>query len=409
MRGGWLSGLPREVGVLVAVAFSVAVGFGIVAPAIPVFAREFGVGRTAAGAVLSAFALMRLVSILGVGRLVDRFGERLVLATGIGIVGVSSALAGLAQTYEQLLFLRGIGGIGSAMFTVSAVSLLLRVVGPDQRGQASGLFSGGFLLGGITGPALGGFVTAWSIRAPFFLYAGTLAVAGGIGLFALRHSALARAPEEDGRPQRTALLTALRSRAYRAALVTNFASHWAVLGVRAALVPLFVVEVLDVSLVWAGAGFGIVAGVNALILLPSGRLADTLGRRPLLIGGSLISAAAVGLLAVLPTLPAYVVAMVLFGLGSGMLDVAPAAVVGDIVQGRGGSVVATYQMAGDAGAVIGPLVAGQLADSLSYGAAFGATAGILLCAGLLSMAAPETRVPAPPADGGTPDQQPSRL
>ena len=88
--------LPREVGVLTAVSFSVAVGFGIVAPAIPVFAREFGVSRFAAGAVVAVFALMRFVFAFGSGGLVDRFGERVILASGIGIVAVSSVLAGLA-------------------------------------------------------------------------------------------------------------------------------------------------------------------------------------------------------------------------------------------------------------------------------------------------------------------------
>ena len=52
-------------GVLTAVAFSVALGFGVVAPAIPVFAREFGVSNFAAGAVISVFALVRFVSALG--------------------------------------------------------------------------------------------------------------------------------------------------------------------------------------------------------------------------------------------------------------------------------------------------------------------------------------------------------
>ncbi|HEX8767449.1 MAG TPA: MFS transporter, partial [Jatrophihabitans sp.] len=86
IRRGPLRGLPVEVGVLSAVAFFVAAGFGIVAPAIPVFARSFGVSRTAAGAVISAFALMRLISALGCGRLVNQFGERLILGTGIAIV-----------------------------------------------------------------------------------------------------------------------------------------------------------------------------------------------------------------------------------------------------------------------------------------------------------------------------------
>jgi len=377
--------------VLVAVAFSVAVGFGIVAPAIPVFARSFGVSRTAAGAVISAFAFMRLVSALGVGRLVDRFGERLILATGIAIVAGSSAVAGLARSYDQLLVLRGLGGLGSAMFSVSAVSLLLRVVRPDQRGRASGLFAGGFLLGGVTGPAFGGLVTSYSIRAPFFLYAGTLAVAGGIGLYALRNTPLAAKAGSGGEMQRTGLLDALRKPAYRAAMAANFADAWAVLGVRSALIPLFVGDVLKVGIVWVGVGFVVVAGVNAAVLLPAGRLADTRGRRPVLMAGCLISAFGVLMLALLPSLPGYLAAMVVFGFGSGLLDVAPAAVVGDVVTGRGGTVVAAYQMSGDAGQVVGPLVAGRLADSLSYGAAFGATAGVLGMAAVLAYAAPETR------------------
>ena len=123
-----LRGLPPAVRALSAVAFCVALGFGIVAPVIPTFARHFGVGRSAAAAVVSAFALMRLVSALGAGRLVDRIGERRCLALGLGVVAVSSALAGLATSYTQLLVLRGIGGVGSAMFTVSAASLLFRIV-----------------------------------------------------------------------------------------------------------------------------------------------------------------------------------------------------------------------------------------------------------------------------------------
>jgi MFS family permease len=383
--------LPPEVWVLVAVAFSVAVGFGIVAPAIPVFSRHFGVGRTAAGAVISAFALMRFISAFGAGRLVDRLGERVVLATGIAIVGVSSALAGLANSYAQLLILRGAGGVGSAMFSVSATSLLLRVVSPAQRGRATGMFSGGFLLGGITGPALGGAVTAISIRAPFFLYAGTLAVAGSIGLIALRRTPLARRLDSGQATQVTSLATALRHRAYRAALAANLADAWAALGVRTALIPLFVVEALHRSPLWTGLGFVIVAAVNAAVLWPAGGYADRAGRRPVLVTGCAVSGVAMALLAASQSLGGYLVAMAVFGLGSGLLDVAPAAIVGDVVAGRGGTVVAAYQMAADGGAVMGPVIAGRLVDSYSYTAGFGATAGVLFLAAGLGAIAPETR------------------
>ena len=182
--------LPPEVVVLTAVAFSVALGFGVVAPSIPLFAREFGVSNFAAGAVVSVFALVRFVSAPLAGRMVNRLGERWVLATGIGIVGVSSLLAGLAGSYAQLVILRGIGGLGSAMFTVSSFALLLRVVTPDQRGRAAGTYQTGFLLGGIAGPAFGGPLTAWSLRAPFFVYAVTLLVAGAVAMVFLAHTAL---------------------------------------------------------------------------------------------------------------------------------------------------------------------------------------------------------------------------
>jgi MFS family permease len=397
-----LRDLPREVGVLTAVAFAVAVGFGVVAPAIPLFARQFGVGVTAAGAVISAFALMRLVSALAGGRLVDRFGERMILALGIGIVAVSSLLAGLAQNYTQLLVLRGIGGVGSAMFTVSAYTLLLRVVGPEQRGRASGMFQAGFLVGGITGPFIGGVLTSISIRAPFFVYAGTLAVAGFIGIVFLSHAHLDSAvASNDDAPQRTGLAAALRNNAYRAALSTNFAVGWTLFGVRSSLIPLFVIEGLRRDAVWTGIGFAISAIAQTLTLLPAGRFVDTVGRRPAMIFGGALAAVSMLLLALDGSVIAYVVSMLLFGIASGFLGTAPAAVVGDVVQGRGGTVIAAFQMASDLGAIVGPIVAGWLVDSYSYSAAWLATAGVLAVAAVASTMAPETHTatktsPTPP-------------
>ena len=120
----------------------VALGFGVVAPAIPLFARHFGVSKTAASGVISAFAAARLIAAPFSGRLVNAFGERVMLATGIGVVAVSSFLAGLAGDYWQLVVLRGVGGVGSIMFSVSASSLLIRVTPGHLRGRAQGVFAG---------------------------------------------------------------------------------------------------------------------------------------------------------------------------------------------------------------------------------------------------------------------------
>lgn len=379
---------------LAAVALAVAVGFGVVAPAIPQFAREFGVGRTAAGAVVSAFAFARLVFALAGGQLVDRLGERRVLAVGIAIVAVSSALAGLSTSYVQLLVLRGIGGVGSAMFTVSAFSLLLRVAPAELRGRATGVFQAGFLLGGILGPAVGGLVTAESVRAPFFLYAGTLGVAGAIAIGQLSRARLAERTGDDGQVQRTTLREALGSSAYRAALVTNFGTGWTLFGVRNSLLPLFVLEALRRDARWTGIGLVLSALAQAALLLPAGWLADTRGRRPAMVSGAVLAVVATALLAVSETLGAYLVSMVLFGAAYALLSPAATAVVGDVVTGRGGTVVAAFGMAADVGSVLGPLLAGYLADTVSYSAAWASCSAVMLLGVAMSVVMSETRRPA---------------
>jgi MFS family permease len=376
--------------VLASVAFAVAVGYGIVAPIIPLFADHFGASATRVGAVTSAFAFMRFVSALGSGRLVDRIGERVVLATGIGIVAVSSALAGASQNYWQLLTLRGIGGVGSAMFTVSAYSLLLRSVPADERGRAAGTFTGGFLLGGIAGPGLAGIVAGWSLRAPFFVYAGTLAVAGSIGLLALPRHLLADREAVKAKSG-TSVRTAFASPAYRGALAAYAAESWAAFGVRIAFVPLFIKEALHRGPGTAGAALMAGAVVHGLSLIPSGRYADRHGRKPLLLLGCLVCGAGMATLALHPSLALLFAGMMVFGLGSGMLSVAPAAIVGDVISGRGGTAIAAYGMAGDFGAVVGPLAAGRLKDSFGFPAAFGLTGAMFVLAFLVASPAPETR------------------
>jgi len=128
--------LPREISILVAASFFVAVGFGIVMPAIPVFAKSFGVSNAAIGLMVSAFAITRFASGLISGTLVDKFGERLVFSTGVFMVALFTFLAGVAQNYEQLLFFRAAGGLGSSMFSVAASSVILRTVDDNHRGRA---------------------------------------------------------------------------------------------------------------------------------------------------------------------------------------------------------------------------------------------------------------------------------
>ena len=389
-----LRGLPAEVRALTGVAFMVALGFGLVAPAIPLFAREFGVGKAAAGAVVSAFALMRLVMAPFVGRLVNALGERVLLATGIGVVAVSSALAGLSQSYWQLLVLRGVGGLGSIMFSVSAASLLVRVTPDHLRARAQGVWAGSFLIGMIAGPAVG-TVASFSLRAPFFLYAGTLVIAGLVGLGALRHSELAA--RNSVRTTPLALADALRNRAYLAALAAAFAGDFTLVGARSAILPQFVTDRLELGSGWVYAAFLVVSIVSGALLLPIGRVADTRGRRPVIVVGLLLGAGGFVLLPSLPWAGGLLVAAVLLGVAGAADSVAPGAVMGDVVSGRGGTVVAVFQMSGDLGAVLGPVIAGWIADGAGYSTSFVVSAAVCAVPVLAVLSAPETLRRAAPA------------
>ncbi len=422
-RTPYLTDLPRDVAVLSFVAFAVALGYGIAAPALPVYARTFGVSALVASTVISGFALMRLLSAGPAGLMVDRFGERRIMSIGIWVVAGSSLMTALAQSFTQLLVLRGVGGIGSSMFTVSAMALLLRTAGPEQRGRASGAFQAGFLFGGVAGPAIGGAVTAISIRAPFVFYGITLVVAGLLAAKYLSRAPAAAAtaparevdshsdpgpgpadgtdavgpgPDAPGAPDPgkagdrdpgkappASLGSALRSAAYRAALMANLSSGFIVFGLRISLVPLFVTEGLKEGVGLVGIGFLCAAATQAVALIPAGRWTDSSGRRGSMLIGAATLTASMLLLAVETGAIGFLLAMAASGLASAFLAPASSAVVGDLTRGlSGGRVVSAYQMVGDLGGILGPLIAGALADAAGFQWAF--AAGVVV--GLVTMA-----------------------
>jgi MFS family permease len=399
--------LPNEVLVLVGASFVIAVGFGILAPALPTFAASFDVGITAASFVISAFAFMRLAFAPVSGRLVTAFGERPVYVWGLLIVALSTGACAFAANYWQLLVFRALGGIGSTMFTVSAVALLIRLSPPPMRGRASGLWATGFLLGNIAGPLFGGGLIAVSLRTPFVVYAVLLVVAALITWLFLRRSTLAD-PERSADVAVVTVGQALRHPTYRSALGSSFANGWAVFGVRVSLVPLFVVEVLHRSPSVAGLSLAAFAVGNTMVLILSGRMADVIGRKPLVLAGLLITAGGTIWLGYTSALPVFLLASLIAGLGSGVLYPPMNAAVADVVgsRGRSGSVLAAFQMSADIGAIVGPLATGLIADNASYQAAFVATGSVSLLAALAWLPAPETLprtaaagpVPAPVTD-----------
>ncbi|KAF0846468.1 MFS transporter [Nocardia caishijiensis] len=396
--------LPAEIWVLIAAAFVIALGFGLVAPVLPQYAREFGVGIAAASAIVSAFALMRLLFAPASGRLVQKLGERRVYLAGILIVAVSTGACALAQTYWQLLVLRSLGGIGSTMFTVSSMALIIRVSPPAARGRVSGVYSTSFLIGSLVGPLVGGGLAGLGLRAPFVIYAIALLVVCVIVFAGLRESPVLRDDSATATPELT-FRQGWSEPAYRAVLLSSFAGGVAVFGVRMAFVPLLVVETLRQEPGMAGVALTVFAAGNGAVLFASGRLSDRLGRKPFLILGSTICAVGTGALGFAPSLPWFLFASFVAGIGSGMFSPVQQAALADVLgnRARGGPVLAAFQMAADLGAVVGPIVIGEVADRTSFGVGMAVTGAVLAVSAAVWVVTPEPSRIVHPEDPQHPD------
>ncbi len=420
--------LPHEISVLVAAAFVIALGFGLVAPVLPQFARSFDVSVSAAAVVVSAFAFARLVFAPFSGQLVERFGERWIYITGILIVALSSAACAFAADYWQLLIFRGLGGVGSTMFTVAAMGLLVRLTPAGARGRVNSAYAGSFLLGNIAGPAAGALMAGLGLQLPFLIYAGTLLVAATVVATSLRPARLARlaaaaafaaagptaaaaspVPPAAKKPPMQ-LRDALADSSYRAALVSAFANGWSAFGIRMALVPLFATVVLQGGTAVAGISLAVFAIGTGAALTVSGKLADTWGRKPMVITGLAVNAAAMAVLGFTTNVPVFFVISAIAGMGSGLFGPAQQSTVADIIGSdrSGGKVLATFQMSQDFGTILGPIAAGVIVDAFSYGAAFGMAAAVGAVAILAWLKASET-LQRPTGENALPVPAPYRL
>ena len=367
--------IPHEIWVLVSAAFLIALGYGLIAPIIPQFAESFGVPMAAAAAVVSVFSAARLVGAPGAGWLVDKLGSRKIYLSGLVIVAVTTALVAVAQEYWHMLALRFLAGLGSTMFTISAQALIVKVAPPQIRGRASSTYATAFLLGNIIGPIAGAGLSFLGMRWPFVIY--------GIGVGLAAFVVWARLPKSDRDVDRAArppmrLHEALAHPSYRSLLASMFSQGWVNMGVRVAILPLFAASVFTHGGAMAGLALAAFAAGNAVTLQFSGRLADEIGRKPMILSGLTTTVVATATLGFATSFWPLIALSALAGVGGGLLVPSQQATLADIIGNdrSGGKALSLFQMCGDAGQVLGPIVIGALAQSHGFPVAFGACGAI---------------------------------
>lgn len=384
----------------IGLSFVVMLGFGMVLPFLPLYARSFGVGFAAAGLFVSAAGISRLVSDILAGSIIDRVGERLSGAGGAALVAVCALGAGLAPNFYLALVLWGIGGAGTAVIIAAQYSYLLKIVPKEAMARTLGIFYGAFNAGVIGGGVVGGFVAdSFGLASPLLVYSGIMVVAALLYLrFIVDPGPRSQEPTDPEAVPTSyqlgmwgRLRELFRLGGFLTAIVMNFAYVWFVITVFDTLVPLFADSELDMSPAGLGVVFAIALGTEFAVLYPAGLLSDKHGRKVVLIPSFAILAVLIVVVGFSSSVVALAVAMGVLGIASGFAGVPPAAVLSDVVpESSSGLGVGVFRFAGDLAPVVGPAVIGPVIAGFGFRYAFVLAAVPLLIALGFVVRTPET-------------------
>lgn len=371
-------------------AVLIMAGYGLIVPALPLFAKKFGVGDAGVSLLITSFAGMRLMGNLVVGRVLTRHGERAVTVWGALIVGASSLAASSAPSYLWLLAFRTVGGIGSAFYFGGLLSYLLARVPPEQRGRATALFQGAVSAGIFVGPVVGGLLIAWrGENFPFAVYGLACILAAG---WSYRTMSRPVAEHATGvKPPNLAILRELlRSRAYRISLIVAMMGFVVMMSPQV-LLPTLWIESLDLPKAGIGVPFTAVTGASLLVILHAGTLTDRIGRRRIVVVGSAGLAVALASLAAVRGPWTVVIAMAAIGAAAGYTRPAVTSVLGDVTTAENRGVgIGGFRVAQDLGGLLGPAIAGPLSQGFGPRVAFLGISALAALVALVTLRLPET-------------------
>ncbi len=309
--------------------FVIAVGFGMVVPILPVFARDLGASGLWLGLAFSGFAVTQTPLTPVMGRLGDRWGRRPFIMTGLGIyvfVGIGLALA---DTFQAVAALRMVMGVGGACMFTSALATIGELAPRGREGRYMGLFMVSFTSGFGIGPLIGGILKdSVGVDAAFLTLAGA-AVFALLLVAALMpsQSAIRRTDEE------IAAIAPVRDMFRDFRVLALFAFNFTFgLGIGAVMtfIAIFMNDVLLASATMVGLVVGSRAVLSSVFQPIFGRLADRVPRQHMVAISGVLLAVATAAIPLSPTVTALLVVFLLLGLAESAAMPASMAITTDL-------------------------------------------------------------------------------
>ncbi len=370
--------MDRRLLVIVLTLIVNLIGFGIMIPLLPLYARSFGASETVIGLVIAMFSLSQLVASPALGALSDRIGRRPVLLLSLIGTAVSFVMMALARSVPWLFAARVVDGLSGGNIS-TARAYIADITTEDERAKAYGLIGAAFGIGFVLGPALGGALGHISYTAPIWAAAALTLVATALAWIWLPET-VHRGAASPG-PFWAGLRGAVRHRTLRPLLVVDFA-YWtasALFQGTFALVAAhrFGFDVPQVGYVLAAFGaLGVLVQVGAV-----GRVVAALGERRTFALGLLLAAFGLGGAALARTVPAFLTLLVPYAIGSALCTPVLASLISRTAGPENqGTVQGAASAIESLGRTVGPVWGTAVMQWVGDAAAFGTSALVLAAA-----------------------------
>jgi MFS transporter, DHA1 family, tetracycline resistance protein len=159
-------------GFILVTAFVDVIGWGLIIPVMQDLISEMkhipvNEASSYGGWLISVYALVQFICAPILGNLSDKFGRRPILLFSLLGFAIDYLFLALAPSYGWLFVGRTIAGITGASFT-TASAYIADISTPENKAKNFGMIGAAFGLGFIVGPAIGGLLSGWGVRAPFY-------------------------------------------------------------------------------------------------------------------------------------------------------------------------------------------------------------------------------------------------
>lgn len=367
--------------VLFGVTLMAVLGVSSITPALPEICDAFGVTSAQVGLLITVFTLpgVALTPVLGV--LSDRHGRRRILVPALLLFGVAGGLCAFARTFELLLALRLMQGMGAAALGTLNVTVIGDIFTGHERSTALGYNSSVLSVGTAGYPAIGGALASLGWFYPFALAFLAIPI-GLLVLFSLRNPE----PHNDQRLKDyfAEVFKRLKDREVLALLGVSLLTFIILFGPQLTFLPILMDERFGAPSYLRGAVLSGASLTTALTSAQLGFLTSRVSERTLLKVAFVLYAAGLACVAFAPNLWLLLVPAVLFGVAQGInLPNVFSLLNAHAPSHNRGAFMATNGMALRAGQTIGPLLMVLTAATLGLTGAYLAATALALVALLL--------------------------